>query len=73
MTGPNGKPLTFAERKEVTLHNRLAQHIPMALFTLNTKTGEVKTILHSTDWLNHFQFSPTDPDLADVLPRRPLA
>ena len=62
-TGPDGKPLTFAERKEVMLHDRLAQHIPMALFTLNTKTGEVKTIHRSTDWLNHFQFSPTDPTL----------
>ena len=59
--GPNGQPLTFAERKEVTLDHRLEQHLPMTLFTLNTKTGEVKTFFHSTDWLNHLQFSPTDP------------
>lgn len=61
--GPNGEALTYAERKEVMLNNRLEQHLPMTLFTLNTKTGEVKTFLHSTDWLNHLQFSPTDPTL----------
>jgi oligogalacturonide lyase len=62
-TGPNGQPLTYAERKEVMLNNRLEQHLPMTMFTLNTKTGEVKTFFHSTDWLNHLQFSPTDPTL----------
>jgi oligogalacturonide lyase len=62
-TGPDGKPLTFAERKEQTLNRRLEMRLPMTLFTLNTKTGEVKTIYHTTDWLNHLQFSPTDPGL----------
>jgi oligogalacturonide lyase len=42
---------------------RLAQHLPMTLFTLDLRTGEVKGLFHSTDWLNHFQFSPTDPTL----------
>jgi oligogalacturonide lyase len=61
--GPNGEPLTFAEKKEITLDARLEKHLPMTLFTLNTKTGEVKTFYHSTDWLNHLQFSPSDPTL----------
>src|SRR3954463_1491597 len=61
--GPDGKPLTYAERKEVMMNNRLEQHIPMIMYTVNTKTGEVKTILRSTDWLGHLQFSPTDPNL----------
>jgi oligogalacturonide lyase len=56
-----GQPLTFAERKEVSLNRRLEARIPMTLFTLNAKTSVVKTLLHSTDWLNHVQFSPTDP------------
>jgi oligogalacturonide lyase len=30
---------------------------------VNTGTGEMKTILRSTDWLNHVQFSPTDPSM----------
>ena len=33
----------------------------MAMFTVNTRTGEIKVIHRSTDWLNHLQFSPTDP------------
>jgi len=45
------------------MEERLAAHLPMALFTINAKTGEVKTILKSTDWLNHLEFSPTDPTL----------
>ena len=63
MLGPDGKPLTFAERKEVMMNNRLNAKIPMAMFTVNTQTGEVKTILQTTDWLGHLQFSPTDPNL----------
>ena len=35
----------------------------MGLFTIDVKTGEAKTILKSTDWLNHLEFSPTDPTL----------
>jgi oligogalacturonide lyase len=42
---------------------RLAARIPMTMITVNLQTGEVKELLHSTDWLNHFQFSPTDPTL----------
>jgi oligogalacturonide lyase len=63
MNGPDGKPLTFAERKEVMMNNRLNMRIPMIMYTVNTSTGEVKTVHKSTDWLNHLQFSPTDPGL----------
>ncbi len=49
--------------KSEMMERRLAAHLPMQLFTLNTRTAEVKILLHSTDWLNHFQFSPTDPTL----------
>jgi oligogalacturonide lyase len=60
-TGKDGKPLTFAEAKEVRLLQREQARIPMAMFTVNTATG-AQTIIHrSTDWLNHLQFSPTDP------------
>jgi oligogalacturonide lyase len=61
MKGPDGKPLTFAEQKEVRLNQRLEQRIPMAIFTVNTATGEIKVIHRATDWLNHLRFSPTDP------------
>ena len=31
------------------------------IYTFNLATGEVKTIHHSNDWLNHLQCSPADP------------
>ena len=49
--------------KGAMMERRLAARIPMALYTINIKTGEVKTFNHSTDWQNHVQFSPTDPNL----------
>jgi oligogalacturonide lyase len=43
---------------------RLAAKLPMTLFTVDLRTGKIKKLLrHSTDWLNHLQFSPTDPSL----------
>ena len=45
------------------MERRLAARLPMALYTINVKSGEVKTFHHATDWLNHVQFSPTDPNL----------
>jgi oligogalacturonide lyase len=51
------------ESKGEWMRRRIDAHTPMALFTLNIKTGELKTFGHSTDWLNHVQFSPTDPSL----------
>jgi oligogalacturonide lyase len=63
LLGADGKPLNKADAKEVMLDRRMEQHIPMALFTVNVNTGEVKTFYRSTDWLNHLQFSPSDPTL----------
>jgi len=45
------------------MEERLAAHLPMAMFTVDVKSGAVKVILKSTDWLNHLEFSPTDPTL----------
>jgi oligogalacturonide lyase len=47
--------------KGAMMERRLAARIPMQLISINAATGEVKTLLRSTDWLNHIQFSPTDP------------
>lgn len=33
----------------------------MCLFTVDVKTGAINKIHYATDWLNHTQFSPTDP------------
>ena len=45
------------------MERRLAAKIPMSLYTIDIKTGKINTFNHSTDWLNHVQFSPTDPTL----------
>ena len=49
--------------KGVMMERRWAAGLPMALYTVNIKTGEIKTFHHTTNWLNHVQFSPTDPTL----------
>ncbi len=60
---PDGRKATFAEGREIQINRRLMQKLPMEIFTIDIKTGEKKTITASTDWLNHLQFSPTDPNL----------
>ncbi len=56
-----GNPLLIPEAQEASLEARWLARRPMALYTLNIKTGELTTIYRSTDWLNHVQMSPTDP------------
>jgi oligogalacturonide lyase len=57
------RPLEQAPNKAEMMERRLAAHLPMAMFTIDAATGEVKVIHRSTDWLNHLLFSPTDPNL----------
>ncbi|WP_323814895.1 oligogalacturonate lyase family protein [Cellvibrio sp. NN19] len=59
--GADGKPLSFAEAKEVRMAERLAKNIPMEIFTIEIATGKRTVVTKSTDWLNHVQFSPADP------------
>jgi oligogalacturonide lyase len=59
----DGRELSYAEGREVQLNARLDSRIPMEIFTVNTVTGERKVVHQATDWLNHLQFSPTDPNL----------
>ncbi len=56
-------PLDQPPNKGQMMEERFAAHLPMTMFTVNINSGEVKTILKSTDWLNHLLFSPTDPTL----------
>ena len=60
--GEDGKPLTFAEAKEVRINERLEARIPMQMFVVDIQTAKQSTIYEATDWLNHIQFSPTDPN-----------
>jgi beta-galactosidase len=45
------------------LEARWAAKLPMALYTIDIASGGIRTVYRSTDWLNHVQFSPTDPTL----------
>jgi oligogalacturonide lyase len=45
------------------MERRFAEKLPSVIFTFNIQTGEYKELLHTTDWIDHFQFSPTDPTL----------
>jgi oligogalacturonide lyase len=49
--------------KHEMMDRRLAQHIPTTLYVINLQTGEIKNLVHGTDWIDHEQFSPTDPTL----------
>lgn len=49
--------------QESNLEMRWARRTPMHLFTINIKSGAFRELHPSTDWLNHVQFSPTDPTL----------
>jgi len=64
--GVDGKPMTFADAKDLRLHESLMATragAPRVLFTVNIKTGEAKDILREHEWLGHLQFSPSDPNL----------
>jgi oligogalacturonide lyase len=61
--GQQGQSLLQPENKGEMMQRRLAARLPLVLFTIDLRTGEMKTLLHSTDWVNHLLFSPTDPEL----------
>jgi oligogalacturonide lyase len=67
-TSQNGKQpqsgfLVQPERKGEMMELRFNSHIPVVLFKVDLRTGQVTPLLHSTDWIGHMLFSPTDPDL----------
>lgn len=58
-SGPLVQPLNKGQMME----RRLAARIPLTLYTIELTTGKLHPLLHSTDWVNHLLFSPTDPTL----------
>lgn len=51
------------KNKGEMMEQRLAARLPMALFLIDTRTGSTRVLHRATDWLNHLEFSPTDPSL----------
>ncbi len=60
---PDGRPMNYADSKEVRMNERLESNIPMSMFVIDTRTGQQRVVRRATDWLNHLQFSPTDPNV----------
>ena len=60
---PPANPLATPPPTASSLEARWLARRPMALYTLNVKSGELNVIHKSTDWLNHVQMSPSDPTL----------
>jgi oligogalacturonide lyase len=59
-----------SDDKGAMMERRLAEHVPVVLFTIRLvpgpngeKAGYIHPLLHTTDWIDHEQFSPTDPQL----------
>ncbi len=53
----------YAAQKEDGLSRRVFNPDSMAFVFTNLKTGEQNTVGYQYGWLNHLQFSPTDPNL----------
>jgi oligogalacturonide lyase len=55
--------LELPRNKGQMMEERLASRQWMSLFVVEAKTGKTRIIHKATDWLNHLEFSPTDPTL----------
>jgi oligogalacturonide lyase len=58
-----GHSLDQPRNKGQMMEERWAAKLPIRLFTMDVRTGEVRTIHRDNNWLNHLLFSPTDPAL----------
>jgi oligogalacturonide lyase len=53
----------LSSAKYEAYQRRFEAKIPLIMFTMNLSNGKISEILHSSEWLNHLLFSPTDPRL----------
>jgi oligogalacturonide lyase len=53
----------YISKYKIDIDARRAAKLPMELMTVNVDSGEIKFFNRSTEWLNHIQFSPTDPNM----------
>jgi oligogalacturonide lyase len=51
----------IAPSKHSQMDKRFEARLPMIMFTVNLQTGAYQELLRTADWIDHFQFSPTDP------------
>lgn len=56
------RPVPGSPPSRSGIEARWLARLPMALYTIDVRTGELRTFHEGRgDWLNHVQFSPTDP------------
>lgn len=60
---PDGTAMNPPDAVEYRLNEMIEARIPKTIFVINTRAGERRDIITSTDWLNHLLFSPIDPNL----------
>jgi oligogalacturonide lyase len=60
---PQVDPLEQDPKKGNLMAERFAARLPIVVYTIDLATGRSKTLFTGTDWINHLQFSPTDPSL----------
>jgi oligogalacturonide lyase len=60
---PQVDPLEQDLKKGSLMADRFAAHLPIVLYTIDLASGTSRTLLTGTDWINHLQFSPSDPSL----------
>ena len=61
---PEEKEISRKYPKKSEYFNRIYEsRLPRTLFTINIQTGKLNKIFTDSAWLNHVQFSTTDPDL----------
>lgn len=62
--GPEAAEILEKYPAKADFFNRIFDaHIPHSLWTLDVRTGALKTIHEENTWLGHVQFSPTEPAL----------
>jgi oligogalacturonide lyase len=62
--GPEVRAILAKYPSKGEFFNRIFEaHVPHSLFTIDLRSGEMRTIHSESMWLGHVQFSPTDPNL----------
>jgi oligogalacturonide lyase len=55
--------LGLAHLTQEQMDAHLAKAVPMGIFTLDLRSGAIRTVFRSTDWLGEVVFSPVNPAL----------
>lgn len=61
---PRALNVALPQNRGRYLAERFNARLPMSLFLIDLRSGAISFLMqHTTDWINHIQFSPSDPHL----------